>query len=66
MERVILKAPVGMVYTDGSVAGREIHLAVGRQGEEFYLMGEEEYEQAFEEAAPADYLNALGKFGVTI
>lgn len=66
MERVVLKAPQGMVYTNGTVAGNEIHLAVGISAEPFYLISEEAYERAFEEAAAADYVAALGRFGVAI
>ena len=44
MERVILKAPEGQVYTDGTMYGKEIYLAEGKTGEDFYLIPETDLE----------------------
>ena len=44
MERVILEAPEGMLYTDGAVYGSQIHLAEGMDNSEFRLITKEECE----------------------
>ena len=66
MERVILKAPECQVYTDGNTYCKEIYLAEGLDGTEFYLVDESEVPEP-EESEPAteeDYIEALGRFGV--
>jgi hypothetical protein len=63
MEREILIAPEGKYYTNGETYGKEIHLAEGLDGSDWYLMEELEV-QLFEDAAGEDYIYALGRFGV--
>lgn len=65
MDRVILKASEGMIYTDGVTYGREIHLAEGRDGSQFYEIPESEM-PTFEEATIEDYQDALSKLGVDV
>lgn len=66
MERVVLKAPDGKYYTDGVIYGKELYLAEGEDGTNFYLIDETELppEEAFSEATEEDYTNALAKLGV--
>ena len=66
MERVILKAPEGQVYTDGNTYCKEIYLAEGLNGAEFYLIDESDVPDIDdgELATEEDYIEALGRFGV--
>jgi hypothetical protein len=66
MERIVLIAPDGKYYTDGEMYGKELYLAEGVDGSDFYLIDESELppEEAFSEATEKDYLEALGRFGV--
>lgn len=41
----VLKADEGKILTDGSVYGKMIYLAKGRDAEEFHEITEEEYEE---------------------
>ena len=43
--RIPLIAPKGMVYTNGTIYGYQIHLAVNLDKSSFYLITEEEYEK---------------------
>ena len=54
-----------MIYTDGVTYGREIHLAEGRDGSQFYEIPESEM-PTFEEATIEDYQDALSKLGVDV
>lgn len=49
MERHILIASEGMVYTDGTIFGRKIYLQHGRNPDEFYEITNEEYNRIIEE-----------------
>ena len=66
MERMILKAPEGQVYTDGTTYFKEAYLAEGLDGTEFYLVDESEVPEPdeSESATEEDYIEALGRFGV--
>lgn len=72
MERVILTASDGMVYTDGCSGGRKIYLAEGQSAEGWYEIPEDVFFEALErgvaveEAAAADYRAALREFGVDV
>ena len=70
MERIVLQAADGMVYTDGSCGGKVIYLAQGETADGWYQIPEEEYLQALEngfgQAAQEDYHAALREFGVKI
>lgn len=63
MERKVLIAPDGKYYTNGETYGKEIHLALGLDGEEYYLIDESEIEN-FEDATVEDYEQALYTLGV--
>lgn len=63
MDRKILIAPEGKYYTNGGEPGKEIHLEVGLDGSEYYLIDESEV-QDFDEATEEDYLSALARLGV--
>lgn len=54
MKRVILEAPKGMLYTDGSVYGSKIHLAEGMDGREFRLITKEEYSSILDAEAKTE------------
>ena len=49
MERVILKAKDGYVYTNGTDYGKIIYLANGTNPEDYYEITEEEYNKILEE-----------------
>ena len=49
MARVILKEEAGMFWTNGKDYGRQIHLAEGLDGKDFYKITEEEYNKILEE-----------------
>lgn len=63
MEREILIAPEGKYYTDGTTYGKEIHLALGLDGSNYYLIDESEIEY-FEDAEIEDYEHSLSMLGV--
>ena len=63
MDRVILKANEGMILTDGKIYGRELYLAEGIDGSQFYEIPESEMPSE-EEATIEDYQEALAEFGV--
>ena len=63
MERKILIAPDGKYYTNGETYGKEIHLALGLDGSDYYLIDESEIEN-FEDATVEDYEQALSTLGV--
>ena len=65
MDRVILKATDGMIYTDGEIYGREIYLSEGEDGSQFYEIPESDI-SLFEEATPEDYQSALSQLGVDV
>ena len=61
------------MLTNGTVYGRIIHLAKGLDESEFHEIPEEEYysltpdgEPSEDEATEADYISALGEFGVKV
>jgi hypothetical protein len=45
VDRVILKAPEGKIYTNGEIYGTTIYLAVGVNPDDFYTISIEEYEE---------------------
>ena len=49
MERRILTAKDGMIFTDGTIYGQKIYLEVGRSAEDFYEISRKEYENMMEE-----------------
>ena len=63
MERKILIATEGKYYTNGETYGKEIHLALGLDGSDYYLIDESEIEN-FEDATVEDYEQALSTLGV--
>ena len=64
MDRVVLIAPEGKYYTDGATYGKEVHLAVGLDGSDHYLIDEAEIDN-FVEASEEEYLSALERLGVS-
>lgn len=48
MEREILQAPEGMIYTDGAIYGTTIYLAEGKSKDDFALITQEEYQENLE------------------
>lgn len=72
MERVVLTASDGMVYTDGSIGGKIVYLAEGETADKWYEIPENEFVAAVEsgvaigEATEADYRAALQEFGVDV
>ena len=46
MERIILIADEGKVYTNGSTYGTEVHLAIDENPANWYQISREEYEQS--------------------
>ena len=72
MERVILRASEGMVFTDGVSGGRTVYLAEGQTAEGWHEVPEDVFIRALEagllagEAMQADYEAALREFGVNI
>ena len=49
MKRKPIKAPEGMILTDGEIYGTKIYLAEGRSGDEFYPITMAEYEKLIEQ-----------------
>ena len=78
MNRIILYANDGMMLTNGITYGKEIILAEGLDGNDFYEITEEEYNTLFEademveadngfnQISEDDYQNALRDMGVEI
>lgn len=66
MERVTLTASEGMMLTDGYSFGKTAYLAEGADESAWHEITEEEYNEIMnsEEAEEADYVDALGRFGV--
>ena len=61
----------GHILTNGTVYGRIIYLADGMDASEFYEITEETYDEIMtdeepgeDDATEADYISALGEFGV--
>ena len=67
MDRVILKATEGMVYTNGKIYGREIYLVEGDDNSDnkWYEIPESEI-SSFGEAEFEDYQLSLSEFGVDV
>ena len=63
-----INASEGMILTDGTTYGTTIYLGEGVDASSFYEITLAEYEAMFEgeEATEADYIAALGEFGVKI
>ena len=72
MERIILTASDGMIYTDGVSGGKVIYLAEGQTSDGWYEVPEADYIAAVEsgltvgEATAEDYQSALAEFGVDV
>lgn len=72
MERIVLRASEGMMYTNGEGGGKVVYLAEGQTADGWYEVPEEEVISAFEngtpigEATDEDYQSALGEFGVDV
>ena len=72
MERVVLTASDGMVYTDGVDGGKIIYLAEGQTADGWYEVPEEKFISAIEsgraldEVTEEDYQAALSEFGVQV
>ena len=67
MERIILKADVGMLLTNGQVTGHTVFLAQGEDPADYTQIPEAEFFEAFEDpASAADYEAALRGFGVNV
>ena len=49
MDRVVLKAKDGFVYTDGEIYGDTIYLAEGADASKFHEITTEEYKKILEE-----------------
>jgi hypothetical protein len=49
MDRIILKADEGHIYTDGETYGQTIYLAVGETASAYYQITEEEYNARMKE-----------------
>lgn len=52
MERIVLRASDGMVYTNGTDGGKVVYLAVGESGDGWYEVPEAEYIAAVEHGVP--------------
>ena len=70
MERTVLQAADGMIYTNGTDGGKMVYLAVGEDAADWYQIAEEEYlltvEGGFGRVTEADYQAALREFGVEV
>lgn len=66
--RKVIEATEGHILTNGEVYGRTVYLAEGENGEDFYEITEEEYNeiQEAEEATAEDYQAALRQLGVNV
>ena len=66
--RKVIEATEGHILTNGEVFGRTIYLAEGENGDDFYEITDEEYNeiQESEEATAEDYQSALRQLGVSI
>ena len=65
MERIVLIAAEGMVYTDGETCGKEIWLGVNDDAANWHEVPESEMpDENDADASEADYLAALSKLGV--
>ena len=65
MERRILKASEGMIFTDGEIYGKTIYLGENVDETSFFEIPESEIPN-FEEAEVEDYMNAMSMLGVDI
>lgn len=52
MERTILRAGEGMVYTNGTDGGKTVYLAVDEDATNWYEIPEDEFIRAFESGVP--------------
>lgn len=72
MDRIVLTASAGMVYTDGISGGHVVYLAEGETADGWYEIPEADFIAAFEtgatigEATAMDYQSALAEFGVKV
>lgn len=68
MERIVLQAAEGMVYTDGRCGGKTVYLAQGQSADGWYQIPEAEYLLLLEngDVTEEDYQAALRGFGVNI
>lgn len=62
MERKILEADEGYIYTDGEVYGKIIYLALDRNEEDFYQITEKEYDEIVQIEMPNDVLSDPSMF----
>ena len=54
--RITLYADKGKVLTNGTIYGKQIHLAIGEQDYLFYEISEEEYEKIVKEQEKQEIL----------
>lgn len=68
MERTILKAKDGYIFTNGETYGETIYLAEDVDEKTFYEIPIEEYREIInsEEAGIEDYETSLSRFGVDV
>jgi len=72
MDRIVLTASDGMVYTDGVNGGKIVYLAEGETADGWYEIPEAEFIASIEsgatigEATAEDYQTALAEFGVKV
>ena len=67
MERTVLRAEDGMVFTDGVHAGRVVYLPQGGSADGWYQLPAAEFAAMQERTATEeDYRSALREFGVVI
>ncbi len=57
MERIVLTASDGMVYTDGVSGGKVVYLAEGQTADGWYEVPEKEFVTAIESGVPIGHIS---------
>lgn len=57
MERIVLTASEGMIYTDGISGGKVVYLAEGQTADGWHEILEEEYEAAVQNGVPLGHIS---------